>query len=110
MLGGLFGAWAGRKVRDQAVRDRARAAEPEVFRAIDRFTAAMRSDFFCKLEQFREHLLKGVADRIKAQRSRFKAERKKTLSDLNTTKREREILLDELATDSAQLRKWLAAL
>lgn len=110
ILGGLFGAWAGRKVRDQVILERAKAAEREVFRAIDRFVNGIRSDLLHQLEQFQEPLLKGLGDWIEAQRSSFEVGQKKTLEGLGATKREREVCLGKLATDAAQLRKWLAAL
>jgi hypothetical protein len=41
MLGGMLGSWVGQQVANSALADRAKASEPEVFRAIDEYTDAV---------------------------------------------------------------------
>jgi len=106
LLGGLFGAWAGKKIRREVVLERAIAAEPEVFRAIDQFVVSTKADLSQQLEQFQQHIVDGLKTWLGTQQTRFENERKKTMGALNATKKEREAAIRELESDRIALEHW----
>lgn len=110
LVGGLVGLFIGKKSKDAVVMSRAKKAEPEVFRAIDKFIEATIGEFRGQLDRFKRHLEGGLNAWREEQKLRFETERKNTLEALQSSGRQKTLILKRLKSDDVLIGEWMAGL
>jgi len=110
LLGSLFGSWAGKKSRDTVLQQRAKAAETEVFRAIDEFLSAVVEGLSRQIKDFCRDIEEFLAKWDHAQVARFEGERKTAMEGLAASKEEKDQRKIVLEADLAQAESFLSEL
>ncbi|MBR8143099.1 dynamin family protein [Burkholderia sp. AU19243] len=99
LLGAMAGQWLGGKAREGVTELRARAVEPEVFAAIDRYVSETANALNRIVDEFVEHL-DVLLERWRAAKSAaFEQERECSLSMMNMSADEKGRAADMLAAD-----------
>lgn len=110
IIGGLFGDWLGGKTRDTVLQQRAKAAESEVFRAIDEFLTNASEGFSKQIKSFCKDIEVFLARWEQAQVDRFEKERKAALGNIAAGKDEKERIKNSLEEDLARAEYFLGLL
>jgi len=110
IIGGFLGDWLGGKVRDNVLQQRAKAAEREVFRAIDEFLTNASDGFSKQLKSFCKNIDVFLAQWEQAQVDRFEKERKAALGSIAAGKDEKERIKNSLEEDLARAEHFLSRL
>lgn len=110
LLGGWAGDWAGRRTRDTVLQQRAKAAENEVFRAIDEFINAVVDGFTQQIKAFCKNINDFLAKWEQAQVERFENERKARMGVLAASREEKDRIRLALEADLALAECFLSKL
>lgn len=110
IIGGFLGDWLGGKTRKVALQQRAKAAEGEVFRAIDEFLNNTSDGFSKQIKSFCKKIEDFLAEWELTQVVRFEKEREIVLGSISAGKEEKERNKIVLEKDLARAEDFLALL
>jgi hypothetical protein len=110
VLGGMLGSWAGSKGRDGVLASRAKANEPEVFRAIDLYTDAVYRELSTAIDAFRQGVGRNLDAWHSSQKRRVEEEHAARREAVDGSSADRARTLECLQRDGACVEAAIARL
>jgi hypothetical protein len=103
LLGSLSGGWLGSKSKEMIHENRVKAAEPEVFAAIDKYVRNTSETLNNIAEEFYDQLDERLIKSRNTQTTQFEQERQRSMGVMNLTQQDKNNAAIVLKTDLATL-------